>query len=522
MKALTVSQMKNVERTSDTLGVSYLQLMENAGVACARKIAHKYSIINKAVVILCGNGNNGGDGFVLAQKLHEKGGNITTILCQGASRTTESREMFSRIDQKQIDILEAESDLAIALFKIKQADYIIDCLFGTGFHGNIDGMSRQLIVRANTSSAVRIAIDIPSGISGNGDTISDVYFQAESTLALGAYKKAHDHSQTKPFCGEIELIDIGIPDEAYTQINLDVIDLTDELVASLLPVRDPESNKGDYGKLLNISGSVGMGGAALMSTKAALRCGVGLVSLAAPRSVVQSGYHQIPEALTIPLQESSCGSIGEKNTTFLEEALPKYSAGLIGCGLGQDEATQKAVCSLVKFCKTRLVLDADGINAICTDINILKETKAEIVLTPHPGEMARLTGLSIPQIQADRVKAAHDFAVEYGQILVLKGHNTLIALPTGEVYLNPTGNAGMAKGGSGDILAGMTAAFAAQKMSLKDAVILAVYLHGLAADLCAGQLTQYAMTATDLISFLPAAFRKLLSGQTATVDKQIL
>ncbi|MGI5958701.1 MAG: NAD(P)H-hydrate dehydratase [Massiliimalia sp.] len=518
MKALTVAQMKMVEKNSDALGVSYLELMENAGVGSARRIIQKYPVLNKSVTILCGSGNNGGDGFVIARKLYEKGANVTVILCQGEPSTRDASTMYQKIKDLNIDLLDAEHELTLALFKIKQADIIVDTLFGTGFHGEITGISAQIIDRANHSFGTKVAVDIPSGISGDNGKHAVVWFHADCTLALGAYKKAHEISESREKCGELELIDIGIPDEAYDGLELDVIDLNQAMIRAMLPERDPDSNKGSYGKLLNIAGSVGMGGAALMCTQAALRSGAGLVTLAAPRCIIQSGFPHIMEATGMPLPESPEGTISEKCRFDLSGKLNQMSACVLGCGLGQNEGVTRLVSHLIQESQVPMVLDADGLNSVASGINpetqcidIIKEAQCNLILTPHPGEMARLTGMTITQIQSNRVKTAHDFAVKYQVTLVLKGHNTIVALPDGSVYRNPTGNAGMARGGSGDILAGMIGAFLAQGFGERNAALLGVYLHGLAGDLCAEQYTQYAMTAGDLIRFIPEAFEQVLS-----------
>lgn len=509
MKVLSVAQMKSVERNAVNLGVSYIELMENAGTGCAEKIVRKYFVINKSVVILCGNGNNGGDGLVIARKLHEKGANVTVILCQSFPATKESSHMYQMLEHLDVDILDSESDYSLSMFKIKQADYLIDTVFGTGFHGALEGRTKQLIERANHSFGKRISVDIPSGICGDTGASEGSYFNAELTLVLGAYKKAHMLEESADKCGELDLVDIGIPNEAFSGMDLEVTDLSLEMIKKLLPERNPDSHKGDYGKLLNIAGSVGMGGAALMCTKAALRCGAGIVTLATPRSVVQGCFSQIMEAVTLPLRESEKGTIGDKNIDLLEERIKASTACVIGCGLGQGDDISKTVHELVRWSKTPLILDADGINAMASDINIVQTAKCEMVLTPHPGEMARLTGQSIAQIESNRVKTAHDFAKEYQVIVVLKGHETIIATPEGELYRNTTGNAGMAKGGSGDVLSGMIGSFAAQKIPLKDAVLAAVYLHGMAGDRCAEKYSQYGMKAGDIIDEIPLLLREL-------------
>lgn len=511
MKTLSVAQMKTVEKNAVSLGVPYLELMENAGIGCARKIAQKYYVINKSVVILCGRGNNGGDGFVIARKLYEKGANVTIVLCQGQPQTKQASYMFPLLEQVNVDVLKIESDFSLVLFKIKQADFLVDAIFGTGFHGYIEGPIHQILERANASFAKRIAVDIPSGINGDTGKPGLICFHADCTLALASYKKAHQKTSVPEYLGELELIDIGIPPEAYDGMDLEVIDITPELIKNNLPTRKEESNKGDYGKLLNIAGCVGMGGAAIMCTQSALHSGAGLVTLACVKSVVQSAFHKIMEATTIPLEENHFGTMSSKNQTVLLNKLKTVDACVLGCGLGNDEEVQASIIELINSCEIPMVLDADGINAVASDINIVTQAKCKLVLTPHPGEMARLSGLSIEQIQNNRVKTAYDFAREHKVVLLLKGHHTIIATPDGTVYRNLTGNAGMAKGGSGDVLAGMIGSFLAQGLTPEQAAITGAYLHGLAGDLCAQKYTQYAMSATYLIEEIPTAFKICLN-----------
>jgi hydroxyethylthiazole kinase-like uncharacterized protein yjeF len=516
MNAYSIAQMKQIEQNSDRLGVSYLQLMENAGNACAIEISKiQNKIINQNVVILCGNGNNGGDGFVIARRLYEKGANITVILCKSTPGTQIAFSMYEQVKQlPDIAILDLEMDLKLVLSHLQQANIIVDCIFGTGFRGETFGIIQQLIEQVNQLNALKIAVDIPSGMNGDSGSASSSTFHADYTLALGGYKKAHLMDSSQELCGTIRLLDIGIPKEAYDGLDFDLLPLKLSDLPALLPKRNSYSNKGDYGKLLIIAGSFGMGGAAMMATQAALRCGCGLTMLASSKSVIASCYPQMMEAVTIPLQETETGQIAAANYQLLEEKLQTASACVIGCGMGSHPETRQLIRRLIVASHTPIILDADGINAIAGDINILQTAKCPMILTPHPKEFSRLCGLSVEQIESDRKKAAAQFVKKYNVILVLKGHETLIVLPNGTIYQNTTGNPGLAKGGSGDVLAGMIGSLAAQKsFSPEDAARFAVCAHGACADRIVTRLSEYSMLARDLIEEIPLLFFEIAASR---------
>lgn len=513
MKALTVAQMRAVEAAAVEQGVSYLQLMENAGAQCARKISEKYYLINKNVIILCGSGNNGGDGFVIAKTLYRRGANVSVVLCCGLPYTQESDATLTELKKSEVEILNSEDNYPSIILKLKQSDFIVDCMFGTGFHGALSGGERQLIERANSATATRIAIDIPSGVcADNGDCLGTCFY-ASYTLVLGAYKRVHELPEGKKYCGEIELLDIGIPPEAFEGMDLACLDITLSHVKKILKPRDPHSNKGDYGKLLILAGSIGMGGAALMCTKAALRTGCGITILATPKTIANAVFPQIMEAMTLPLSETFEGSVSDKDLGLLLTKLDMMTACVIGCGLGDSVQARQLVKAIIKSVEIPIILDADGINAVAADIDILRAAKCPMILTPHPGEMARLLNITVEEVLAKKEKLSHDFAVKHRVVLLLKGHETLIATPSGGLFKNTTGNAGMAKGGSGDVLSGMLGAFAAQGISLSDAAVLGAYMHGLAGDYAATQYSEYAMTAGDIIENFPMAFNTILKEE---------
>lgn len=516
MKALSVAQMKEAEQNAVTMGSTYLKLMEQAGEACAQYMLSQHNLLNQNVAILCGAGNNGGDGLVLARLLYRRGANITVLLCQGEPVTEESQENFRALPE-DIEIITMDR-WQLVLQMLGKARFVVDAVFGTGFHGEVDPLLSRLFDAVNHLGAPVYCIDIPSGLSGDSGEHSDSFLHASVTLALGAYKKVHLPEVAGNLCGNLVLLDIGIPAEAFESVLLDITNIDKEFAGKLLPRRNQHTNKGDYGKLLVVAGSVGMGGAAMMATKAALRSGAGITVLATPNDVAHNIAPQMMEAMAIPLVQNASGGVGQDALPHLEQLMEHSSALVLGCGMGQSTETRRLIKSLVSKAKIPLVLDADGINAITHDINMIKQLQTPVVLTPHPGELARLLGVSIADVERNRPKTALAVARNLHVVLVLKGHETLVALPNGTLYRNTTGNAGMAKGGSGDVLAGIIGALLAQKQfTAETAALLGVYLHGLAGDYCAVRYSQYSIIAGDLIDALPFVFKQT---ETATADPQ--
>lgn len=511
---VTVEQMKRLEKKTVELGSSYLQLMEQAGSAAANLLVERYFLIGKQVVILTGSGNNGGDGYVIARKLMQRGAQVTVVLCKGMPSTQESQENFRRLDRREIRVLDAEKQPNLSYQALREGDFLVDCIFGTGFRGAVRGTALEVLNQANRCGGVKVAVDLPSGLSGDSGEVAGEFFHADLTIALGEKKPVHVTMPAAGGCGEIVTVDIGIPKAAYEGIETHHGQLTKELFARLgLPlVREAESNKGTYGKLLLICGSVGMGGAALMATRAALRCGAGLVKLATVEQNLFAAYPHFPEAVTIPLKAGEDGTISKAEIPRLLEEAKQAGAVVFGCGLNQSPALEELLRQLLEHCTAPLLIDADGINLLAKHIEWLNHRRGPVILTPHPGEMARLCGKTIAQIQQDREQTALSFVREYPVVLVLKGHKTLVYDPAGWLWENTTGNPGMARGGSGDVLAGMIGSFLVQPgYTPGQAAAFGVYLHGLAGDLAAAKYSQYAMLPTDLIEALPEAFLSILS-----------
>ena len=347
-----------------------------------------------------------------------------------------------------------------------------------------------------------MSLDLPSGVNADNGQAAAHAVQANQTVAFAALKPAHAVYPGRGLCGEIVLADIGIRRSDIQAMDTPFETMTRQQVGTLLPRRQKDTNKGDFGKLLCICGSDGMTGAACLSAAAAVRCGAGLCTLAAPAQVQAAVASKLNEPTMLLLPQH----LGEKDLDTLVKRLAVSSACLLGCGLGQGERTTKLLQTVLAHANCPVILDADGINCLASDIDMIKTATAPVILTPHMGEMARLAGFSIEQVLADRLSIAQSFAKEHGVVLVLKGAGTIVATPDGRARICTHGNAGMSKGGSGDVLAGMIASFAAQGIRPADAAVCGVYLHACAGDRAARRLSQYAMTPTDMIGELGGLF----------------
>jgi hydroxyethylthiazole kinase-like uncharacterized protein yjeF len=509
MKLFTSEQIKNIENKAAEQGMSHRRMMENAGSAAARVIKDKYGVKNKRIAVVCGRGNNGGDGFVAARKLFDEGAEVNIILVSGLPQTEISTENLIKAREKGLPILNIEQHQNKAMLFIKTADMIVDCIFGTGFHGEPKGEAALMIKAVNMLNVPIVSVDMPSGANCDDGTVASVCVKANITVTFIAYKTGQFIYPAVDFIGELVLADIGLPNTVFetSETNENLID-TDE-VKRLFSKRKRNSNKGDYGKALLIAGSYGMSGAAAIAGRASVLSGAGLTILAVPKSVYSIVGATLFEPIYKPMGETADGMFSLSSLNEILKQVAKASAVLIGCGMGVCLDTKEIVKKVVQKSKVPIVIDADGINCITSNINILRDTKAPIILTPHPGEMARLTGLAIAEVQAQRQKVAVDFAVEHHVILVLKGANTVIAFPDGSIYINNKGNAGMAVGGTGDMLAGMIVSFIASGLTAENATIAAVHLHSVAGDRVAKRYSERSLTPTEMLNELPALFLEI-------------
>lgn len=499
--------MRIIEETAVNVGIGMDKLMENAG---SKTAAHAAKLISEKKIhdlcILCGTGNNGGDGFVIARLLSTMC-QVTVILTSGQPKTALAKENFGLMPPS-VRVIDFISHYYECVGIVRDAGMLIDAVYGIGFHGTLSPDIADLITFCNENKhAVKIAVDIPSGIEANTGRINSSCFSADITVTFTSLKPLHILYPSCDLCGEIIVEDVGVPESIVKSSPFLMMSTDEYLKTHHLPVKKRSAHKGTNGTLLSICGSYGMAGAAAISSEAALRSGIGLLKAAVPKSVYPIIATKLSEPVFISLAESEDGIIDIDEYGKLIELINKgCDAALIGCGIGRNNNIKSLVALLADGAKKPLVIDADGINALTANINVLKRSEAPIILTPHPGEMARLLGTDIQTVQSDRYNIAKKFASTYGVTLILKGANTLVATPSGRVYVNLTGNNGMGKGGSGDMLAGMAAAFLANGADCETAAVAAVYYHGLAGDRCAEKYSCRAMLPSDMIAELKNIF----------------
>ena len=497
---VTTAQMKMAEDVSQLNGVSKYQLMENAGTALAKAIEETVGTADKSFVILSGKGNNGGDGIVLGQRLGAVGAQVLVILTAGEPVTPEASTALGRY-RNACPTAFYENNPEAARAALAAADVIVDCVFGTGFRGQLDGGTAELFAFINElPDPVRVSVDIPSGVNGDSGEVSHNAFAPHYTFTLGAMKQGLLNYPCNEHCGKIRLLDIGIAESCFREYTAQ---LTDDSILKFQIKRPRDSNKGSYGRFLNIAGSGCYMGAAVLSTRAALRTGAGLVTLAAPKEVVAVAAAAVPEAEFLPLEQDANGFMDRNSPKRLASQLANATAAAIGCGIGNTESGRIIVKAVLQTGDCPLILDADGINCAADNINVLKGSKRQLVLTPHPGEFSRLTGLSVQEIRQNRLALARAFAREKNVVLLLKGADTVIASPDGRTFVNTTGNPALAKAGCGDVLTGIIGGFLAQGIEPFFAAALGAYVHGKCADRLVESASAASVLASDIIESLP-------------------
>jgi NAD(P)H-hydrate epimerase len=518
MKIVSSSEMREIDHiTAEKYAVPSLTLMENAGSAVARFALEQYPQAHR-VTVVCGKGNNGGDGFVAARKLREFGKSVSVLLlAQPGDVKGDAKQMLSLLTIPPIAISSSE-ELVAQADAFSETDLIVDAIFGTGFHPPLPELAARAIQLINKSPAPVISIDVPSGADSDSYEITQANAcRSDAIVTFTALKPGSIFGALTR--GPIIVANIGSPDQAVTsELNIDW-NAPPQLSRERRPLN---SNKGLYGHVLIIGGSLGKSGAPRMTSLAALRIGAGLVTAAVPKGILPIVAAAIPELMTEPLHENARGAISASafDDADSQKLLERKAVLAVGPGIGKDEGTVKAILALVASSPVPIVLDADGLNAFDGKAHLLDGSKRPLVLTPHPGEMARLVGKTAQEVEADRVAIARAFAREHKIILVLKGWRTLIAAPDGKVWVNTTGNPGLAKAGSGDVLTGVIAGLIAQFPNrLIEAVRAGVYLHGLAADCALVDQTERTMLATDVIAAFPSAFR---AAELSTNDSGLI
>ncbi|MEW5768170.1 MAG: NAD(P)H-hydrate dehydratase [bacterium] len=541
MKLTTASQMQEIDRraTAD-FGIPGLILMENAGLKAVQVLVDFISdLAQKKVVVCAGRGNNGGDGLVVARHLFNGGIDVRVVLISEKSKVTgDAKVNLEAVLKSGIPLYEATSpdQLDQVRQEILTADIIIDALLGTGIKGPVKGLMGETInlineasqvIRhsqsaiSNPQSAIRnpqsvvLSLDLPSGLPADTGQIEGPCVKATATVTFGLPKIGLFLYPGATKVGQLYLAEIGFPPPLLKDAALKFHLLEEEEIASLMPRRAVWAHKGDCGRVLVIAGSVGMTGAACLSSQAALKIGAGLITLGVPESLNPICEIKLTEVMTRPLAQTEKGTLSLRAYSQLEDLLSKASSIILGPGLGRHPETTRLVEKIIREVEAPIVLDADGLNAISADPDILRASRAEVIITPHPGEASRIITKDIAEINADRPGTAAYLAQNYQVVAVLKGAPTVIASPEGNIYLNPTGNPGLASGGTGDVLTGMIGGLLAQGLPPLDAARAGVYLHGLSADLAIVEKSIPGLSATDLISYLPQTLSRMtkISGQ---------
>lgn len=518
MKLVTAKEMKALDvQAQNDYAMPGILLMDNAAQAVAEAVHEALTALEgERVVIFCGGGNNGGDGLGAARWLQSYGVSVRAFIVGAALDAVQGDAavelaMFTKAGGR-VEALSTEDDWVLAELAASKADVLVDALLGTGFHGELEGDVLRACELLNKSEKYILAVDIPTGVNADNGAVCEQAVRADHTVTMALVKTGLLLYPGREYCGDIELADISMPVKLVEDYQSDKYRLTDEIVRELLPLRKANAHKGDAGRVVICAGSPGYTGAAALASDAAVKAGAGLVSLYTPLSSRDVLAIKLTEVMVHGLLERMPGILGGGAASDVASSADAADVLAIGPGLGTSESTQEAVRTILQKITTPVVIDADALTALAGHTEILAAMQAQKVLTPHPGEMARLTGLEIAEIEADRINVAKKYAEEWQAIVVLKGAPTVIGCPNGTVYVNSTGNSSLATGGSGDVLTGIIAGLAAQEISLQEAAICGVYLHGLAAELTGIDI---GLAAGELAALLPQAREQVLYGAEA-------
>jgi hydroxyethylthiazole kinase-like uncharacterized protein yjeF len=534
MKVLTAEQMREADRlTTERYGIPSLQLMENAGAAVADYLAQAFpDLSTRAILVLCGKGNNGGDGFVVARRLRERGAPSRVFLFAEPSAVRGDAAANLQLWQAgggELHVVTSKSEWATAREALNEVDLVVDALLGTGIKGPVEGLLASVIEEVNIWREKRpvrfrrararfvISVDMPSGLPSGSEDFGGPVIRADVTVSFTAPKVGQLQGPRADCVGKLIVRDIGTPRELLDDDpTLKLHWLEPGEFRSLPMVRKADSNKGNFGHALIVAGSVGKSGAAVLGGRAGLRVGAGLVTVATPANVLPIVAGSMPDMMTTPLLATEDGTASFRNLdgdNFAQVARDK-SVLAMGPGLSTNHETQQFIRTALQKVSLPVILDADGLNAFVGRADELRTRKPELLaITPHPGEMGRLLGATARDVQAKRLEIALDGAAKWKAFVILKGFHTILATPQGQAYINTTGNPGMATGGTGDVLTGMLAGLTAEFGTKKweHVLGLGVYLHGLAGDVAAERVGQAPLIASDLIEALPEAFARLMA-----------
>ena len=534
MKVVTAAEMRQIDRdTIEDIGIPGIVLMETAGSAVVRSIVKHYPTAQR-IGILVGKGNNGGDGLVIARQLAHAGRDVHLFLVsppdnftgeaeinlQIAKRLTASFGNLQAAPKGGLRIEEILTDTAVKSdANIVGCELLVDAMLGTGLRGTVRAPIATVIDAINSLHIPVFSVDLPSGLDADTGNPMGTCVQADRTVTIGLPKRGLLVHPGAEFAGKLEVVDIGFPEQVIDAQNIKVNWTTAAQVSAWIPQRPPASHKGTYGRILVVAGSTGMTGAAALTSEAALRVGAGLVTLATPQHLNPILEGLLPEVMTLPLPETEAGSLSASAAAaILEFAEQTKSVLAIGPGISQHPDTVALVHQLMREHRKhklggQMVIDADGLNAIAQIPEIMSLLERGTVLTPHPGEMARLTNRSVSTLEGDRIRTAQTFANEHGVVLVFKGAPTVTSDANGNVWINSTGNPGMGTGGMGDVLTGIIAGLMAQGLPSGRAAALAVYIHGLAGNIVSERLGMHGLIASDVLKAVPEAISSMSTIQ---------
>lgn len=512
MRVVRREEMRAIDkRATEEFKIPSMILMENAGRGVAETIEEYFEPEGLSVLCVCGKGNNGGDGFVVARDLANSGAEVEILLLGKIDELKGDALINAQIAKSMGLAIEEVTDEEV--FEGMQGfDVMVDAILGTGFKGKPLGLAARAIQLINESKAFVVSVDLPSGIEADGMMKEpEVAVQADLTVTMAYLKPCHLLYPTRLYCGDVWVADIGIPNtiiDSEGELRL----MTSEDAAVLLPQRSPSGNKATFGKVLIVAGSRGMSGAARLAAMAAARVGAGLVYLGFPETMADVFDSSLLETVKRPLADTGDGHLAEGAADEILKMADDVKLLAIGPGLGTHPETVELVKNLLRKWKKPMIIDADGINAIATESRLLEGKKPPLILTPHPGELARLIGREAKKIDRKRLDVAEEYAKKYSTVLVLKGAPTIIGCPA-ETWINPTGNSGLASGGTGDVLTGIIAGLVAQDLALAPAARLGVWLHGAAADEAVQDIGEHSLVAGDLLDYLPDAIGSLFADE---------
>lgn len=514
MRLVTNKEMRTIDTWAiRKFGLPSLVLMENAGQGCVNVLEDYFDLDGLSVLVLCGHGNNGGDGFVIARLLQNRGAQVMVILLGKGSQLKKDAQLNYTLAKKAgIKVYESVQMSKIRRYhQMSDPDVIVDAIFGTGFTGEPRGIHKNVMDFVNSSPAFILSVDIPSGVHGDTGQFRTTCVIADATATMCLPKRGHYLYPGRECCGDLHIVDIGIPYKKISEGFPHIMEF--ETIRSLIPVRPPDGHKGTFGNILIIAGARGFSGAAAMAATAALKTGAGYVRLAAPHGILNALESRLLEVVKIPLEQTAQETIGPRALGTLIPHLASADSIIIGPGLTTHPETCEFFHSVLPFLDKPTIIDADALNIIAQHPACIKQMPAPCIFTPHPGELSRLTDLSAQSINDTRVDLTPRLAAKWKTTIVLKGAPTVIATPKGSSFVNPTGNSGLASAGSGDVLVGMIGGFLTQRCSPLEAALLGVFLHGLSADLAAEDKNEYSLMAGDLIDYIPEAINYILKEQ---------